>query len=621
MKNSFWKQPKVWLAIALVLCLVSAVGASSVQTSNGTVKVENLRIVTQEGVVVTGQVYIPRTATVENPAPLIVCQHGSFNNFQMQDLNLVELSRRGFVVISSDAYGHGSSSVTAQQGFGNMWAVIDYARASMDFIQKDNIGVTGHSMGGMISLFTYYHYAALEAQGGGESPITAILSVGFDPSNTIGIPADPEPEKHAVNWGIIAAKYDEWFFKSPDVGGDPRKLLESNEGRDFVNQLEGVSVTGSVENHKIYKGTVDGSEYIRVVNQNNEIHPMNHFSTRSAASAIEFFYAAMGVPAGNNNIPSSNQIWQWKEFFNCLGLIGILLFLFPFASVVMGAVPYFSELKAATPPPCAPALNSAMRKAGYWIVYLINGAIPALLVIPLMFKFIGKSNFIPATVTAWFGQGNTTELASWSAIVGVCLLAVFLLGHFIAGRKNGATTESWGYQMTAKALWKSFVLALMTVAVAYVILYSADLCFNTDFRVWMIAMRTFNVEKVLYAIAYFPGFAVFYLANSLLVNGGNRTEGRAGWKVTVLSCLSNIAGIAVLIIIQYVGIVANGTFAFNSMRIVNLFPLLVLIPIGTIITQRYFKETGKIYLGSFTISMLYTMMVVANTMSQSTVIK
>ena len=621
MKKITWRQPKFWLVLALVLCLISMIGASTVQTSNGSVKVENMRIVTQEGVVVTGQVYIPRTATTETPAPLIVCQHGSFNNFQMQDANMVELARRGFVVISSDAYGHGSSSVTAQQAFGNMWAVIDYARASMSFIQKDNIGVTGHSMGGMISLFTYYHYAALEAQGGGESPITAILSVGFDPTNTMGIPADPAPEKNTVDWGIIAAKYDEWFFKSPDVGGDPRKLLSSEEGLNFVNELEGVDVTGTVENHKVYAGTIDGDEYIRVINQNNEIHPMNHFSTVSAASAIDFFYAAMGVPAGNAEIASSNQIWQWKEFFNCVGLVGILLFLFPFAKFMMDAVPYFSVLKATAPVPSAPALKTAKGKVSYWLVYLINCAIPALLVIPWMYQFVGKSNFIPATVTPWFGEGNTTELASWSAIVGLCLLAVFLLAYVITGKKNGANPNSWGYKTTCKELWRSFLLALLTVGVAYVILYFADLCFNTDFRIWMIAMRTFNVEKILYALAYFPGFAAFYLVNSLLVNGGNRIEGRADWKVTVLSCLSNIAGIVVLIFIQYYGIIANGTFAFNSMRIVNLFPLLVLIPIGTIITQRYFKETGKIYVGSFTIAMLYTMMVVANTLAQSTILK
>lgn len=49
-------------------------------------------------------------------------------------------------------------------------------------------------------------------------------------------------------------------------------------------------------------------------------------------------------------------------------------------------------------------------------------------------------------------------------------------------------------------------------------------------------------------------------------------------------------------------------FVFNAMRTYNLFPFLVQVPVATLITRRYFKETGSIYLGSFTIAMLYTMM-------------
>ena len=83
----------------------------------------------------------------------------------------------------------------------------------------------------------------------------------------------------------------------------------------------------------------------------------------------------------------------------------------------------------------------------------------------------------------------------------------------------------------------------------------------------------------------------------------------------LISCIGNIIGIVALIVIQYSGIIASGTFAFNSMRIVNLFPLVFLIPVGTLVSRRFFKETGNIYSGSFTIAMLYTMMTVANTMA------
>ena len=67
-------------------------------------------------------------------------------------------------------------------------------------------------------------------------------------------------------------------------------------------------------------------------------------------------------------------------------------------------------------------------------------------------------------------------------------------------------------------------------------------------------------------------------------------------------------------------LISGGVSTFNSMRIVNLFPLIFLIPIGTIVTRRFYKETGSIYAGSFTIAMLYTMMTVANTMFLASVL-
>ena len=118
----------------------------------------------------------------------------------------------------------------------------------------------------------------------------------------------------------------------------------------------------------------------------------------------------------------------------------------------------------------------------------------------------------------------------------------------------------------------------------------------------------------------YDAFALFYLVNSMLVNGGNRVEGRPTWRLFLISFVGNILGIVVLIFIQYFGIIVNGTFTFNSMRIVNLFPLVVLIPAGTVITHFFYKLTGKIYAGSFMVSMLYTMMTVSNTMFTASVL-
>lgn len=613
------KSTKILLCVSLCLCLLSGIFASLFQSSFSTVKVEDFKVVVDDGRYVNGQIYIPKDASPENPLPLVVLSHGSYNNLEHQDQNMIELSRRGFVVISTDAYGHGSSSaVPSGLDTANMRHIIDYACASYTFIDKSKIGVSGHSMGGQISSDTVQYYFQLAATGQGENPVSAICTVGYDPQYTpyefegVDTPVNP-----AINWGVIAAKYDEWFFTNET--GDPRVYLSSESAKSFVNQLDGVDVTDAVENHRIYTGTIDGQEYVRVINQNSEIHPLNHFSKASCRDLINFFYEVFGTPAGHERIDANNQIWQWKELFNLVGLVGIFLFLFPFAAMLIHGTKFFGELAQAEPAP-APALSDGRKKARYWIVYAINAILPALLVVPVAYKLVGKESFVPFTFSKWFGEPNTNELAAWTLAVGLALLAVFLIAHLVSRGSEKGVPACWGVKVSGRVFWKSLLLALVTVFTAYVILFVNDMIFNTDFRIWVIDMRVFNEQKLLYFVAYVPAFAVFYLVNSLLVNGGNRVEGRPEWLTLLLSCIGNIAGIAVLIFIQYQGIISAGVFRFNSMRIVNLFPLIFLIPVGTIISRRFFKETGNIYTGSFTIAALYTMMTVANTMFLASVL-
>ncbi len=611
------KSSKIWLCIALCLCLISGIFASCYMTSFGAVKVRDLKIVVDSGYYINAQVYIPKKASADNKLPLVVLSHGSYNNFDHQDQNMIELARRGFVVISGDAYRHGDSEIKVlpADNYANMWHMIDYACASWNFIDTDKIGVSGHSMGAMIANATMSHYFEQEANGG-INRVAAILDQGYDPQYApYEFEGVEEPVELKVDWGVVAAKYDEWFFK--DENGDPRTYLNNPNAVSFINQLDGVDVT-SVENHKVYSGTIDGEEFIRVINQNVEIHPLNHFSKASCRDIVNFFYDSLGVPSGYEKLDANNQIWQGKEFFNLVGLIGIFLFLFPFASMLIHGTTFFSELARPEPAP-APALSDGKKKAKYWITYAINTILPALLVVPVAFRLVGKQSFVPTTFNSWFGEPNTNELATWTLVVGVVLLIVFLISNKI-GNKEKTIPECWGIKASARVIFKSVLLAAITVFTAYVILFTTDLIFNTDFRIWVIDMRVFNAQKLLYFLAYFPAWVVFYLVNSLLVNGGNRVEGRKEWVTLLVSCIGNILGICALIFIQYCGIISRGTFAFNSMRIVNLFPLVFLIPAGTIVSRRFFKETGDIYTGSLVIAFLYCMMTVANTMCLGTVL-
>lgn len=96
------KSAKRVFCIALVLILVSCIFASLIQTDFGKVQITTVNIVTDSGSTLCGHLYRPKDATAENPLPGIVTCHGNYNNKEMQDVNAIELSRRGYVVLNVD---------------------------------------------------------------------------------------------------------------------------------------------------------------------------------------------------------------------------------------------------------------------------------------------------------------------------------------------------------------------------------------------------------------------------------------------------------------------------------------------------------------------------------------
>ena len=149
--------PRFWVAVALIICLISSVGASLVQTDGGSIEYHDVTFVTDSGHELDALLLVPENATVENPAPAIVVSHGWYNNREMQDLNYVEYARRGYVVISISMYGHGDSEVIEsgtwwddENNANGLYDAVKYV-SRLPFVDASRIGVTGHSNGARAS--------------------------------------------------------------------------------------------------------------------------------------------------------------------------------------------------------------------------------------------------------------------------------------------------------------------------------------------------------------------------------------------------------------------------------------------------------------------------------------
>ena len=83
------------LLIALAVCLVSMIGSTLVNTNMGKIDVENFSIEDANGNLIACQMYKPKTATAETPAPCVITLHGSFDAKETQDYTCLELAKRG----------------------------------------------------------------------------------------------------------------------------------------------------------------------------------------------------------------------------------------------------------------------------------------------------------------------------------------------------------------------------------------------------------------------------------------------------------------------------------------------------------------------------------------------
>ena len=147
MKN-MKKKASIMLVVSIALMLLSSIVASLVQTNFGHVKMKHMYWETEEGMGISANLYVPDNATADTPAPAVVTSHGYLNNKEMQDINPVELARRGYVVLAVDQPGCGESDIgdyAGGHGSGFEFTAVYQGAlevSRLPYVDKTKIGVT-----------------------------------------------------------------------------------------------------------------------------------------------------------------------------------------------------------------------------------------------------------------------------------------------------------------------------------------------------------------------------------------------------------------------------------------------------------------------------------------------
>ncbi|MFC3803276.1 alpha/beta hydrolase family protein [Cohnella sp. GCM10012308] len=698
--TSFLKKPLGMLALTLALILVGSFLAGMFNTSFYNVKVKEISFKGDHGTL-DALLYMPKGAGANDPRPVIVTTHGYLNSKEMQDAPAIEMSRRGYIVLALDMYDHGdsrwSADIPVKDMFGTFWIYSQFDAAKyvyeQPYTKKDDkgnayIAVSGHSMGGFSSLVAMY-MDEMNALKTGYRMIYAGIPAGADFSYAAAIA--PQDQMQAAfgsrTVGVIAGKYDEFFFNKSDAekSASEKKVKGTVTSKNFASTASGEAFLGlpagqagdSGKFYQVASGDLKLEDKVvrpsqsgeRVIFTPNQTHPWNHISPAATADLISFYtHAFKGATSPNQTdaaLGTGHQIWWLKEAFNGVALAGFFLLFVPLITLLLRA-PF---LRGAVTGPIAAVSAPAggRQKTVYWLAIAFSTLIPAILFPTLMDKSADGLNvlkivslvlaglgllafaagFVPgkSRAGAWlartrigslilavvafamwlifhyaehlfplgpfFNEPTTNQIVYWALVSAAIMTFVTFAFHYFAKRDAGTRFNHYGISLSPTAIVASLCVAVLAALGGYLLLFAVQAAFGTDFRLWVLAVRTFQVEHFVTALRYIPFFLIYYFVGTMALNANTRGQ-RGGWFWAIVL---NMGGLALWLAFQYGKDFITGVALYPGQALngILLFALAPCLAVAAVYSRKLFEKTNNVWLGAFLNAILFTMIAVANT--------
>ncbi|HSG97138.1 MAG TPA: hypothetical protein VLA11_04035 [Woeseiaceae bacterium] len=597
---------------ALLTCLfvlfLAGWMAAQVQSDWGRVHVQSIKLPTQNGQWVVADLFRPRSASADSPAPFIAVVPGFQRSKEALSNIALELARRGFVTASIDPYAQGSSSASLSriaattEGYG-LFALIDYVASSenLNYIDTTRIGATGHSAGGNAAIRAANYFGREAIRTGRPSKLDSVYVSGY-----VLTLRDDVLDDVRSNVGVAYALYDEGAYRNELGHGDMRTAPEALRA---VNSGLPAEETVSVVDIGRYYGDRT-ARTLRVVHNEHVLHPFQPYMAEATANQIEYFEHVFDW---SGELSSYDQVWQWKEFLGVVSLIAGLVALVPMGQLLL-KTPWFSSL--VRPVPQSLARPSGRGRLLFWGTFTLAALVACFTYIPM--AELSQRLFVAASnreLTWFFPQRMNNAVMLWAILNGTFGFLVFWLSYRLFGRARGVSPTSWGLQVTPAEFGRTLAAALVLFVGFFLTLFTLYYFLHVDYRFLFMGVRVFQPELLLLLAMYVPLFFVFFLSNSLRINGAMRFNGQPEWRSMLLGGIANSLGLLLIVVVQYVTFAATGTVYWtDGWLYVNLLfgvvPMMFVLPY---FNRYFFRMTGRIYLGPMVTCLVFVMILISNT--------
>ncbi|MFX1563344.1 MAG: dienelactone hydrolase family protein [Promethearchaeota archaeon] len=543
-------RPRYIVFIVSIILMISGISTAwCAQNNFGTVQATEITLTTAEGVAISSILQKPHAATSSTPLPGVVVIHGIIQSKEWVMAFGIELARRGFVVLTIDAVGHGNSGPSAGTGTDDGGiAALEYLN-SLSYVST--LGMVGHSMGAGIAIQaindTSIQVDSLVLVGGGGSNITNWANASY-PQNVL----------------FVVGLYDE-LFSVPELLADLAGSFNTT-GPVIPGQLYGNFAMGTAR---------------KII-----LPPTNHlFETIDAgciSSTTEWLMNSLKGGPDAYWIPSQFLLYPLWIAGGVLSCLGAVLSIFALFTIIIK----FSIFREIQHTPNSPYFAGPIRYLGLGLVYgmLGLGSILAMLAV-----------YLPISYPQIFGLQIILGLFAGGIVAFLLIIGIKLL----LNRKEKTLTwndfggfngkEKTDYRTMLKRICIGFLLGFIGIAWLYLWTLPVDIFLALDFRVFLPFLKILSPLRVLFVPLYFFLLIPVSLVDGLWLMGILRTQPKDNWWKTQIWWTSKaifikVLVMAVILIVQTgVSIAIGGPFISGFMGFYLLF-LWVFIPQYTLST-------------------------------------
>ncbi|MFX1250107.1 MAG: alpha/beta hydrolase [Promethearchaeota archaeon] len=590
MKLRKLKKNERWFILFAAIMVASAVVGHLLQNDFGSIHIQTIKIVDENGYAVIGKLYRPIGATQSNPLPGVLLLHGFNNDKDTEAPAALELARRGFVALSLSQLGHGDSDGQLSLAVFTDPSMTLGANASyqylknLPFVDASNTGLIGHSMGGSVAIqlaITNSDHRAIVIQAGGPLNLTET----------------GELHNYLNTWPL----YEELFSIQDRTSflADGLAMIEYNTGETGkVDTTYGNFTAGTAQRYALCEAT----------------HPGGTWNNKAVAEICDWMRQALKDGAYDNYwIPVEQQTYQLKELCTLAALVASVLSIIPLASILM-KTDFFQKVVQPMPD------RFVNEGRSWWILAGINAAIGGVtfLVLPMLGMILGIILPIFNLVT-----GNGTLL--WLLINALLCWVLFRRWYRKVNEKDNINYYDMGVSFDKEKkvydwdiLGKTLLLAVILFAYLYIAASISQSLLGVEFRYNWPIFKQFNGVRFIQFLIYLIPVLPFFLVNGgIFLFGQIRQKEYESFEKTqfiwwVKNCFAMEAGLIFVFLLQYVPMILLGTGPiFGPLPTAGLFLIFLMqtIPQFAVIffiMTYFYQKTGKIYLGAIMGSILTT---------------